>query len=65
VAWVDEAGMVGCRDMQRLFDVAEKQNCRLVFSGDYKQHSSVQSIRTKAGPSWGVAGKIIACRERR
>ncbi len=47
VLWVDEAGMVGCRDMQRLFDVAEKHGCRVILSGDYMQHSSV-----KAGDSF-------------
>lgn len=43
VIWVDEAGMVSNGDMSRLFKVAEKQNARVVLSGDYKQHGSVKA----------------------
>jgi conjugative relaxase-like TrwC/TraI family protein len=43
VIWVDEAGMVSSRSMQRLFDVARKQNARVVLSGDYRQHASVEA----------------------
>lgn len=39
--WIDEAGMVGTQDMARVVDLAEKQNARLVLSGDVNQHSSV------------------------
>jgi conjugative relaxase-like TrwC/TraI family protein len=43
VLWVDEAGMVSSRSMQRLFDVARSQECRLILSGDYRQHASVEA----------------------
>jgi hypothetical protein len=43
VILVDEAGMISTRDMNRLFDVAEKQNARVVLLGDYRQHASVDA----------------------
>jgi ATP-dependent exoDNAse (exonuclease V) alpha subunit len=33
--------MMGSRDMRRVVDLAERQNCRLILSGDYRQHASV------------------------
>lgn len=41
VIWVDEAGTLGARDMHRLFQVAEKENARVVLSGDVSQHAPV------------------------
>ncbi|MGE3509285.1 MAG: MobF family relaxase, partial [Vicinamibacterales bacterium] len=41
VLWVDEAGMLGSRDMRRIVDLAERENCRVILSGDYRQHASV------------------------
>ena len=41
VLWVDEAGLLSSRDMRRLFKLAEAQDCRVILSGDSKQHSSV------------------------
>jgi ATP-dependent exoDNAse (exonuclease V) alpha subunit len=41
--WIDEAGLVSGRDMRRLFDVAEKNGNRVILSGDYTQHSSVEA----------------------
>jgi len=41
VLWIDEAGMLGCRDMTRLFDLAQRQDCRVILSGDYRQHAAV------------------------
>ena len=38
---LDEAGAVGLDDMAKLFDLAQAANCRVVFSGDTGQHSSV------------------------
>jgi ATP-dependent exoDNAse (exonuclease V) alpha subunit len=35
--------MISSRQMQRLFDVARKQECRIVLSGDYRQHASVEA----------------------
>ncbi len=42
VIWVDEAGLVGSRTMAALFLLAEKQNARVVLSGDRYQHGSVE-----------------------
>lgn len=42
VIWVDEAGMVGTRTMRKLFELAEKQDARVVLSGDTKQHAPVE-----------------------
>ncbi|VTS07992.1 MobF family relaxase [Tuwongella immobilis] len=41
VLWVDEASLVGVREMTRLFDVARDTGCRVVLSGDTAQHHSV------------------------
>ncbi len=43
VLWVDEAGLVSTKDMRRLFDVAKKNGNRVILSGDYSQHSSVEA----------------------
>jgi conjugative relaxase-like TrwC/TraI family protein len=43
VLWVDEAGLVSSVDMKRLFDVARKGGNRVVLSGDYRQHASVEA----------------------
>jgi ATP-dependent exoDNAse (exonuclease V) alpha subunit len=39
--WVDEAGLVGSRDMVRLFDTADRLGARIILQGDWKQHGSV------------------------
>jgi hypothetical protein len=41
VLWIDEAGLLSVKDTNRLFALAKAQNCRVVLSGDKKQHSSV------------------------
>jgi conjugative relaxase-like TrwC/TraI family protein len=41
--WVDEAGLVSTRDMRRLMEVARKNDNRVILSGDYTQHASVQA----------------------
>jgi hypothetical protein len=38
---VDEAGLLGSRDMRGLFEVAKAQNARVVLQGDVRQHASV------------------------
>jgi conjugative relaxase-like TrwC/TraI family protein len=43
VLWVDEAGLVSSRDMRRLMDVAKRNGNRVILSGDYTQHSSVEA----------------------
>lgn len=42
VIWVDEAGLVSNRDMNRVFRIAKEQNARLILSGDIRQHNSVE-----------------------
>jgi conjugative relaxase-like TrwC/TraI family protein len=41
VIWVDEAGLIGNKDMNQLLNIADKQQARLLLTGDYRQHSSV------------------------
>lgn len=41
VIWVDEAGLIGNKDMNRLFEIAKQQNARLLLTGDIRQHASV------------------------
>ena len=41
--WVDEAGQISSRDMKALMDVVKKGDNRLILSGDYTQHSSVEA----------------------
>lgn len=42
VLWIDEAGMLSNRDMNKVFDIAKAQSARIILSGDTKQHNSVQ-----------------------
>ena len=41
VLWVDEAGLIGTKDMACLLEIATKQNARIILGGDTRQHSSV------------------------
>ncbi|HVX13339.1 MAG TPA: MobF family relaxase [Pirellulales bacterium] len=41
VILVDEASLLGSRDMSRLFEVAEAANARVLLVGDRRQHRSV------------------------
>ena len=41
IIFIDEAGQVSSKDGNRLLKIAEKYDCRIVFTGDSKQHSSV------------------------
>lgn len=41
VIWIDEAGLLSTKDTKRIFDLAKRQQARVVLSGDAKQHSSV------------------------
>ena len=43
VVLVDEAGQVSSKDMRNLFDIAKKQEARVILVGDYRQHSSVEA----------------------
>ncbi|MCB0711325.1 MAG: relaxase domain-containing protein [Ignavibacteriae bacterium] len=41
VLWVDEAGLLGTKDMTALLDLTARMNARLVLAGDTRQHASV------------------------
>jgi hypothetical protein len=41
VLWVDEAGLLGTKDMTALLELATKQDARLVLGGDTRQHAIV------------------------
>jgi conjugative relaxase-like TrwC/TraI family protein len=42
VLWIDEAGLLSARQMRGIFHLAEKQDCRVIMSGDTAQHTSVE-----------------------
>jgi ATP-dependent exoDNAse (exonuclease V) alpha subunit len=42
VIWIDEAGLLGVRALARVADLAGKQNCRIILSGDTAQHRTVE-----------------------
>jgi ATP-dependent exoDNAse (exonuclease V) alpha subunit len=50
VLWVDEAGFLSVRQMLDLEEFAVKNDCRLIVTGDTKQHHSVE---------WGDALRIL------
>lgn len=41
VLWVDEAGLLGTKDMTDLLELATRKNARLILGGDTRQHASV------------------------
>jgi len=43
VMLVDEAGLISSKDMRNIFDIAKKQQARVVLVGDYRQHSSIEA----------------------
>jgi conjugative relaxase-like TrwC/TraI family protein len=42
VIWIDEAGLLGTRQTKRVFDLAQEMDARVVLSGDWRQHGSVE-----------------------
>ncbi len=42
VIWIDEAGLLGTKTVSHVFDLAEKLDARVIFSGDRRQHGSVE-----------------------
>lgn len=42
IIWVDEAGLLSNKDMNKVFRIAKEQDARIILSGDTKQHNSVQ-----------------------
>ena len=41
VIWIDEAGMIGTKDMSRLLEIADENKSRVILSGDPRQHKAV------------------------
>jgi conjugative relaxase-like TrwC/TraI family protein len=41
VLWVDEAGLLGTKDMKALIELAVEQKAHLILGGDTRQHASV------------------------
>ncbi len=64
VLWVDEAGLLGTKDMKALLQLTTKQNARLILGGDTKQHASVvrgdalRILNTVAGIKTAEVSKI-------
>lgn len=42
ILWIDEAGMISNKDMNKVLDIAKQQNARIILTGDTKQHNSVE-----------------------
>ncbi|MEP1305108.1 MAG: MobF family relaxase [Balneola sp.] len=42
VIWVDEAGMLGTKDMGDILELADDLNARVILTGDTRQHTAVQ-----------------------
>ena len=42
VIWIDEAGLLGVGTLARVADLAKKENCRIILSGDTAQHRAVE-----------------------
>ena len=55
VILIDEASLIGVSTMNKIFDVARRQNARMILSGDIRQHSS---------PEHGDAMRLIIERVR-
>ncbi len=43
VLLVDEAGQIGGKQMHALFQLAQQNHCRLILSGDTRQHGAVEA----------------------
>lgn len=40
--WIDEAGLLGMKTMAHVFALADKLDCRVLLTGDRRQHGSVE-----------------------
>ena len=64
VIWVDEAGQLGTRQLKQVFDLAERAGARVILSGDWRQHGSVERgspmklLTTEAGIRPAVVSEI-------
>ncbi|MCG8491689.1 MAG: relaxase domain-containing protein [Sneathiellales bacterium] len=70
VILIDEAGLISVPAMNRILDIAQKQNARLILSGDWKQHSAVERgdalkiLETKSGLKPARVNEILRQRSR-
>jgi hypothetical protein len=65
VVWVDEAGLVGGRDLARLFALADRLQFRVVLGGDRFQHGSVargSALRLLEAEAGLVSAEVAAIR---
>src|SRR5207247_208858 len=42
VIWIDEAGLLSARVLARVAALADRENCRIILSGDTAQHRAVE-----------------------
>jgi len=42
VFWIDESGLLGTQAMLKLFELADRMDCRVILSGDRRQHGAVE-----------------------
>src|ERR1700745_688205 len=42
IVWIDEAGFLSTRQMRWVFEFAVRNDCRLILSGDTRQHHAVE-----------------------
>lgn len=42
VIWIDEAGMLSNKDMNKVIEIGKSSNARIILSGDTRQHGSVE-----------------------
>ena len=42
VIWIDEAGLLSVHTLARVAELAERENCRVILSGDTAQHRAVE-----------------------
>lgn len=48
VIWVDEAGLLSSKQIASIFDIAKERDARVILSGDWAQHGSVE----RGSPLW-------------
>ncbi|TFF36227.1 conjugative relaxase [Mucilaginibacter psychrotolerans] len=64
ILWVDEAGLLGTKDMVAILELGKQQNARIILGGDTRQHSSVSRgdalriLNTVAGIKTAEISKI-------
>lgn len=42
VVWIDEASLLSTKQLRQVFELADEKSARVILSGDYRQHGSVQ-----------------------